>query len=94
MGGRTVPFRIPDTATGRLEDNSTVAKATAATAVALDTKARAAQGTVVQLKSELAQSQQSRTETKVLHAIALKPSNESGINAVISWTQRLTWPPV
>ena len=34
----TVPSRIPDTATGRLEDNSTVAKAATATAVALDTK--------------------------------------------------------
>ena len=36
--------------------------------MALDTKARAAQGTVVQLKSELAQSQHSRTEAKVLLA--------------------------
>ena len=81
---------IPDT-TERQEDYSTAAKAATATAVALDTKARAAQGTVVQLKSELAQSQQSRTETKVLHAIALKPPNESGINAVMSWMQRLTW---
>ena len=54
---------IPDT-TERQEDYSVVAKATTATAVALDTKAHAAQGTVVQLKSELAQSQQSRTEAK------------------------------
>ena len=79
----TVPSRIPDTATGRLEDNSTVAKAAMATAVALDTKARAAQGTVVQLKSELAQSQQSRTEAKVLHAIALKPPSEFGADTVV-----------
>ena len=34
--------------------------------------------TVVQLKSELAQSQQSRTEAKVLHAIALKPPSDFG----------------
>ena len=52
---------IPDT-TERQEDYSAVAKDATTTAVALDTKARAAQGTVVQLKSELAQSQQSRTE--------------------------------
>ena len=90
----TAPSRILDTIGQRLEGNSTAAKAATATAVALDTKARAAQGTVVQLKSELAQSQQSRTETKVLHAIALKPPNELGINAVMSWTQRFTWPPV
>ena len=57
----TAPSRILDT-TDRLEDCSTVAKAATAIAVALDTKARAAQGTVVQLKSELAQYQQSRTE--------------------------------
>ena len=74
----TVPSRIPDTATRRLEDNSTVAKAATATAVALDTKARIAQGTVVQLKSELAQSQQSRTGAKVLHAIALKTPSDFG----------------
>ena len=90
----TAPSRILDTIGQRLEGNSTAAKAATATAVALDTKARAAQGTVVQLKSELAQSQQSKTEPKVLHAIALKPPNESGINAVMSWTQRFTWPPV
>ena len=74
----TVPSRIPDTATGRLEGNSTVAKAATATAVALDTKARAVQGTVLQLKSELTQSQQSRTEAKVLHAIALKTPSDFG----------------
>ena len=69
--------------------------------MALDTKARAAQGTVVQLKSELAQSQQSRTEAKTLHAnkafmvvtadplslVALKPPSEFGIDAVVSWMQ-------
>ena len=54
---------IPDT-TERQEDYSAVAKATTMTAVALDTKARAAQRTVIQLKSEVAQSQQSRTEAK------------------------------
>ena len=53
----TAPSRILDTIGQRLEGNSTVAKAATATAVALDTKARAAQGTVVQLKGELAQYQ-------------------------------------
>ena len=72
----TAPSRILDTIGQRLEGNSTVAKAAAATAVALDTKARAAQGTVVQLKGELAQYQQSRTEAKVLHAIALKTPSD------------------
>ena len=57
----TAPSRILDTSGQRLEDYSTVAKAATAIAVALDTKARAAQGTVVQLKSELVRSQQSRT---------------------------------
>ena len=75
---------IPDT-TDRQEDYSAVAKAATATTVALDTKARAAQGTVVQLKSELAQSQQSRIEAKVLHAIALKPPSEFGAYAVVGW---------
>ena len=79
----TVPSRIPDTATGRLEDNSTVAKAATATAVALDTKARAEPGKVVQLKSELAQYQQSRTNAKVLHAIALKSPSEFGADTVV-----------
>ena len=60
----TAPCRILDTSGQRLEDYSTVAKAATAIAVALDTKARAAQGTVVQLRSELDQSQQSRTEAK------------------------------
>ena len=55
--------------------------------MALDTKARAAQGTVVQLKSELAQSQHSRTEAKVLHAIALKSTSEFGSYAVVDWMQ-------
>ena len=59
----TAPSLILDT-TDRLEDYSTVAKAATATAVAVDTKARAAQGTVVQLKIELVQSQQNRTEAK------------------------------
>ena len=72
----TAPSRILDTIGQRLE--ATGAKAATATAVALDTKARAAQGTVVQLKSELAQSQQSRTETKVLHAIAFKTPSDFG----------------
>ena len=54
---------IPDT-TKRQEDYSAVAKDATTTAVALDTKARAAQRTVVQLKNEVAQSQQSRTEAK------------------------------
>ena len=74
----TAPSRILDTIGQRLEGNSTVAKAATATAVALDAKARAAQGTVVQLKSDLAQSQQSRTEAKVLHAIALKTPSDFG----------------
>ena len=47
----TVPSRILDTIGQLLEGNSTVAKAATATAVALDTKARAAQGTVVQLNN-------------------------------------------
>ena len=81
---------IPDT-TERQEDDSAVAKATTATTVAIDTKARAAQGTVVQLKSELAQSQHSTTETKVLHAIALKSTSEFGSCAVVDWIQ---WPGV
>ena len=75
----------------RQEDYSTIAKATTATTVALDTKARAAQGTVVQLKSDLAQSQHSRTEAKVLHAIALKSTSEFGSYAVVDWIQ---WPGV
>ena len=49
----TASSRILDTIGPRLEDYSTVAKAATAIAVALDTKARAAQGTAVQLKSEL-----------------------------------------
>ena len=79
----TAPSRILDTLGQRLEDNSTAAKAATATAVALDTKARAAQGTVVQLKSEFAQHQQSRTEAKVPHAIALKPPSEIGADTVV-----------
>ena len=79
----TAPSRILDTIGQRLEGNSTAAKAATATAVALDTKARAAQGTVVQLKSELAQSQQSRTEAKIPHAIALKPPSEFGADTVV-----------
>ena len=46
----TAPSRILDASGQRLEDYSKVAKAAMAIAVALDTKARAAQGTVVQLK--------------------------------------------
>ena len=74
----TVPSRILDTIGQRLEGNSTAAKAATATAVALDTKTRVAQGTVVQLKSELAQTRQCRTEAKVLHAIALKTPSDFG----------------
>ena len=86
----TAPSRILDTIGQRLEGNSTVAKAATATAVALDTKARAAQGTVVQLKGELAQYQQSRTETKVLHAIALKtPSDFGADTAAVQMPGRL-----
>ena len=77
---------IPDT-TERQEDYSAVAKDATTTAVALDTKARAAQGTVVQLKSELAQSQQSRTEAKTqadyLSLIALKPPSDFGADTVV-----------
>ena len=69
----TAPSRILDTIGQRLEGNSTAAKAAAATSVALDTQARATQRTVVQLKSELAQYQQSRTET-----IALKTPSDFG----------------
>ena len=62
-------------------------KATTATAVALDTKARAAQGTVGQLKSELAQSQQSRTEAKTqvdsLSLIVLNPPSDFGADTVV-----------
>ena len=79
----TAPSRILDTLGQRLEGNSTAAKAATATAVAFDTKARATQGTVVQLKSELAQYQQSRTEAKVPHAIALKPPSEFGADTVV-----------
>ena len=86
----TAPSRILDTIGQRLEGNSTVAKAATATAVALDTKARAAQGTVVQLKGELAQQQQSRTEAKVLHAIALKtPSDFGADTAAVRMPRRL-----
>ena len=71
---------ILDTSGQRLEDYSTVAKAATAIAVALDTKARAAQRTVIQLKSELDQSQQSRTEAKTradsLSEITLKPPSD------------------
>ena len=77
---------IPDT-TERQEDYSAVAKATTATAVALDTNARAAQGTVVQLKSELAQPQQSRTEAKTqadsLSLIALNSPSDFGADTVV-----------
>ena len=77
---------IPDT-TERQEDYSAVAKDATTTAVALDTKARAAQGTVVQLKSELAQSQQSRTEAKTqadyLSLTALKPPSDFGADTVV-----------
>ena len=77
---------IPDT-TERQEDYSAVAKATTVTAVAFDTKARAAQGTVVQLKSELAQSQQSRTEAKTqadsLSLNALNPPSDFGADTVV-----------
>ena len=77
---------IPDT-TERQEDYSAVAKDATTTAVALDTKARAAQRTVVQLKSELAQSQQSRTEAKTqmnsLLLIALKPPSDFGADTVV-----------
>ena len=79
----TASSRILDTSGQRLEDYSIVAEAATATAVAVDTKARAAQGTVVQLKNELVQSQQSRTEAKVLHAIALKPPSELGADTVV-----------
>ena len=83
----TAPSRILDTSGQRLEDYSTVAKAVMATAVAVDTKARAAQGTVVQLKIELVQSQQSRTEAKTradsLSVITLKPPSEFGTDTVV-----------
>ena len=79
----TAPSRILDTLGQRLEDNSTEAKTAAATSVALDTQARATQRTVVQLKSELAQYQQSRTEAKIPHAIALKPPSEFGADTVV-----------
>ena len=83
----TAPSRILDTSGQRLEDYSTVAKAATAIAVKLDTKARAAQGTVVQLKSELDQSQQSRTESKTradsLSVITLKPPSELGDDTLV-----------
>ena len=91
----TAPSRIVDTIGQRLEGNSTAAKASTATAVALDTKDRAAQGTVVQLKSELVRSQQSRTETKVLHVIALKtPSDFGADTAAVRMPGRLVGPQV
>ena len=77
---------IPDT-TERQEDYSAVAKDATTTAVALDTKARAAQRTVIQLKSELAQSQRSRTEAKTqadyLSLIAHKPPSDLGADTVL-----------
>ena len=83
----TAPSRILDTSGQRLEDYSTVAKAATAIAVALDTKARAAQGTVVQLKSELVRSQQSRTEAKTradsLSVITLMPPSELGDDTLV-----------
>ena len=79
----TAPSRILDTIGQRLEGNSTAAKAAAATSVALDTQARATQRTVVQLKSELAQYQQYRTEAKSPHANALKPPSEFGADTVV-----------
>ena len=79
----TAPSRILDTLGQRLEGNSTAAKAAAATSVALDTQARATQRAVVQLKSELAQSQQYRTEAKIPHAITLKPPSEFGADTVV-----------
>ena len=79
----TAPSRILDTSGQRLEDYSTVAKATTAIAVALDTKARAAQGKVVQLKSEFVQSQQSRTEADSLSVITFKPPSEFGTDTVV-----------
>ena len=82
LSNDTAPSRILDTIGQRLYGNSSVAKAATATAAELDTKARAAQGTVVQLKSELAQSQQFRTEAKAhadyLSLIALKPPSGLG----------------
>ena len=87
LGNDTAPSRILDTSGQRLEDYSTVAKAATATAVAVDTKARAAQGTVVQLKIELVQSQQSRTEAKTqadsLSVVTLKPPSEFGTDTVV-----------
>ena len=86
----TASSRILDTSGQRLEDYSTVAKAATATAVAVDTKARAAQGTVVQLKIDLVQSQQSRTEAKTradsLSVITLKPPSEFGTDTVVGRT--------
>ena len=83
----TAPSRILDTSGQRLEDYSTVAKAATAIAVALDTKARAAQGTVVPLKSELVRSQQSRTEAKTrtdsLSVITLMPPTELGDDTLV-----------
>ena len=68
MDNNTAPSRILDTSAQRLEDYSTVAKAATATAVAVDTKACTAKGTFVQLKNS--SNIKSRTEAKVLHAIA------------------------
>ena len=91
----TAPSRILDTSGQRLEDYSTVAKATTAIAVALDPKARAAQGKVVQLKSEFVQSQQSRTEAKTqadsLSVITLKPPSELGDDTVVHTNARTTY---
>ena len=87
LGSDTAPSRILDTSGQRQEDYSAVAKDTTTTAVALDTKASAAQGTVIQLKSELAQSQRSRTEAKTqmdsLLLIALKPPSDLGADTVV-----------
>ena len=62
-----------------------VAKAATAIAVKLDTKARAAQGTVVQLKNALGQSQQSEAKTRAdsLLVITFKPPSEFGTDTVV-----------
>ena len=89
----TAPSRILDTSGQRLEDYSTVAKAATAIAVKLDTKARAAQGTVVQLKNALDQSQQSRTEAKTradsLSVITFKPPSEFGTDTLTEYQDDL-----
>ena len=76
---------IPDT-TERQEGYSAVAKATTATTVALDTKARAAQGTVVSTEERTRPiSTFQGPKPRFCMRIALKSMSEFGSYAVVDW---------